>query len=273
MSPDADVTVVIAHHNDSSALRHALRSVLAQTRAPLSVVVVDDASSPEHLNAVRRLVAPEDRCTLIELGSNVGPGSARNAAWRQARTRWVAFLDSDEVWHPEKLARQLDAARSHGPGLVLIATQVAQLPAEQTGRSAPDSPDAPRARVVRRSEVLARNPFPTSSVLLRSDVPVRFTEGVRRCEDYELWLRVSALGLPLARVEQPLVTRYKFPFGDSGLSGDRHAMMRSEVAAFRRCRADGVLRPHDLVVAVPLLALRFIRQEIKHHLRLRLANR
>lgn len=273
MPSDADVTVVIAHHNDSSALRHALRSVLSQTQAPLSVMVVDDASSPEHVNAVRRLVAREDRCTLIELSSNVGPASARNVAWRQAHTHWIAFLDSDEIWHPEKLARQLDAARFHGPDLVLVATRVAQLPAEQTGRSAPVAPGDPRARIVRKSELLARNPFPTSSVMLQRDVPVRFTEGVRRCEDYELWLRVSALGLPLARVEQSLVTRYKFPFGDSGLSGDRHAMMRSEVAAFRRCRADGVLRPFDLVVVAPLLALRFIRQEIKHRLRLRLTSR
>ena len=102
---DYSVSVVIPTYNRRDTLARALDSVFAQTRTPFEVIVVDDGSNDGTSDWVRE-VYPEVR--LLEQ-ENQGVSAARNYGIREASGTWLAFLDSDDAWFPEKLASQVQA--------------------------------------------------------------------------------------------------------------------------------------------------------------------
>lgn len=107
-----DVAVVIPTYNRARYLRAAVESVLAQTYADLELIVVDDGSTDEtrdYLSSVQ-----DRRLRVVRLPHGGKPARARNAGITLASGRYVAFLDSDDLWVPEKLAAQIRALRAHG---------------------------------------------------------------------------------------------------------------------------------------------------------------
>src|SRR6478735_3814841 len=107
-----DVTVVIPMYNAAATIQRALDSVLAQTTPPARIVVVDDCSTDDSAEAVRRMYA-----TTVELVAtpvNGGIAVARNRGAREATTEWLAFLDADDWWQPPFLERTLAAIDRFG---------------------------------------------------------------------------------------------------------------------------------------------------------------
>ncbi len=101
------VSVVMPLYNAERFLRRPVESVLAQTHANLELVVVDDGSTDDSADIVESYARNDDRVRLVRAERNGGVAAARNRAIAEARGRYVAFLDSDDWWHPEKLQRQL----------------------------------------------------------------------------------------------------------------------------------------------------------------------
>ncbi len=105
----ADVAVVIPAYNAEKLLPRALRSVLTQTVAPREVLVVDDGSSDGTSDVARSFGAPV-RCIRQE---NAGAAAARNRGIAEATAEWIAFLDADDWWEPERLALGLAGEVGH----------------------------------------------------------------------------------------------------------------------------------------------------------------
>jgi glycosyltransferase involved in cell wall biosynthesis len=103
------VSVVIPTRNRRELLLRAVRSVLCQRDVTLSVVVVDEASTDGSAEAVRALADP--RVQVVRHASPRGVSQARNTGLRQVESPWVAFLDDDDLWAPDKLSAQLEALR------------------------------------------------------------------------------------------------------------------------------------------------------------------
>ena len=114
------VTVVLPTYNRARTLPRAIDSVLTQTFADLTLVIVDDASTDSTPEIVRSLEDP--RVRSVRLPENRGPAAARNAGIREATTEWVAFQDSDDEWLPTKLEEQLRAAHARGDEVALVVT-------------------------------------------------------------------------------------------------------------------------------------------------------
>jgi glycosyltransferase involved in cell wall biosynthesis len=108
MLVEARFSVVIPTYNRAQLIGRAVRSALDQTRAPVEVIVVDDGSTDDTIRVLQSL-GPRVRC--IEQ-SHGGPSRARNTGVTQAACDWIAFLDSDDVWAGDYLARMADAIRS-----------------------------------------------------------------------------------------------------------------------------------------------------------------
>lgn len=105
MPPLPEVSVIIPVYNGEQTIKRALDSVFAQTFADIEVIVVDDASLDRTVGLVTQYA--DDRLKLIRSAENRGAGAARNKGIAAAKGRWVAFLDSDDAWMPNKLARQI----------------------------------------------------------------------------------------------------------------------------------------------------------------------
>jgi glycosyltransferase involved in cell wall biosynthesis len=97
------ISCIIPAYNGEAYLSHAIDSILAQTYRPLEIIVVDDGST-DGTPAIATAYGPQLR---YECQANAGPAAARNHGLQEARGEFVAFLDQDDVWHPQKLSRQL----------------------------------------------------------------------------------------------------------------------------------------------------------------------
>ena len=201
-----DVSVVVAAHNAIATIASCLDSVGSQSRRPRETLVVDDGSS----DGTGQLVAASFPHVHLLGQANAGPASARNRGIAEATGRWIAFLDADDVWHPDKLAVQLEAAERH-PQAVLVACDWVPPASDLMARGMARGKGG--ETVLSTRDLLVLNRFQTSTVLLRSDVARRiggFDPSVDGTEDWDLWLRSSAYGA-VVKVDRTLVCYRDLP--------------------------------------------------------------
>ena len=102
------ISVITPAFNSSRFIVETIRSVQAQTWTDWEMLIVDDSSSDNTVEVVQRVAENDDRIRLTELPKNMGAAEARNVGLRVAQGPYIAFLDSDDLWLPDKLKRQMD---------------------------------------------------------------------------------------------------------------------------------------------------------------------
>lgn len=113
------VSVIIPAHDTERFVGRTLESVLRQSHRDIEVIVVDDGSTDGTAAAVEAVAARDPRVCLLR-GPNRGVSAARNLAIARSRGAWIAPVDADDVWHPDKLARQLGVAAAVGPEVGVV---------------------------------------------------------------------------------------------------------------------------------------------------------
>lgn len=203
--PVPEVSVIIPAFNRADRLLRSVKSALAQTLTSCEVIIVDDASSVD-LQAALAEMRDEPRIRFLRQGENRGPSAARNRGIREARGRFVAFLDSDDEWHPRKLEAQHGAALgARDPDRVFCVTQTILL---QPG----DRRDIRPARGVADGErfdeyiyvngALAQT---SSFFIARSQALARpFREELRQYEDHMFFIENGLAGAEYVFIPQPL---------------------------------------------------------------------
>lgn len=180
------ITVVIPTHNRAALLFEAVRSVLDQGFSDREIIVVDDGSTDE-TPAVAGAFGDAIRYVRQE---NRGPGAARNHGIRLARGRYVAFLDSDDLFLPGKLAAQVACFEERPEtGLVYTACRVI----DDGGQGTPETYPAYLFGPV-YLDIAFGCSLPTPSVMVRADVLAEtggFSEQLRWAEDLDLWRRIA----------------------------------------------------------------------------------
>ncbi len=221
------VSVVIATCRRPRFFAEALASVAAQHLPPQEVIVVDDGGGRGEMGeAIPRLPLP----VRVIPGPGRGPGAARNAGLAAAAGELIAFLDDDDLWRPQKLARQVPWFLRR-PSLGLLATSIVRGRAAAWGRALPPRPGW--LRTVSLASLVRANRFATSSVVVRKEC-VRlcggFEESLALAQDWDLWLRIAARW-ETAVLPAPL-TWYRLHQGQR--SGAALAMRRAEIAVLSR---------------------------------------
>ena len=194
------VTVVIPTRNRLPLLRPTLASALGQTGVDHEVVVVDDGSTDgtaEHLAALT-----DPRLRVLTHAEGRGVSQARNAGLAAARFEWVAFLDDDDLWAPDKLAAQVRAARE-GVGWVTVGAVDVDEGLRVTGGARPPFAQRDTPRLLHANNI----PGGGSGTMVRTELASRlggFDPAFQTLADWDLWLRVSPL-CDMAAVRRPLV--------------------------------------------------------------------
>jgi glycosyltransferase involved in cell wall biosynthesis len=227
----AEVSVIIPCYRCVDSIRRALTSVFEQTLRPFEVLLIDDYSGDGTLEFLYQLrdEFPENWIKVIALPHNMGPASARNAGWECASQPFVAFLDSDDSWHPQKTQIQLAWMKSHPDVSITGQDCIAIIDESNDGTHLIN--DLP-FHEVSGNQLLASNRFSTSSVIVASSMTIRFFSGKRYCEDYLLWCHAKFAGYKCYRYLAPLAYSYKPRYGDSGLSGNLWRMERGELFVY-----------------------------------------
>lgn len=230
----APVSVVIPCYCCSETIGRALASIAAQTVLPHEVILVEDASPDggKTLDVLRHFAgeyADTFGVKITVLKENSGAGSARNRGWEAAGQPYIAFLDADDAWHPQKIEIQYGWMSEH-PEYGLAGHAHARQ--QKQDRSWPCiDPDIEIWRVS-KSRALFSNPFSTPTVMLKRDLPYRFREGKRYTEDYLLWLEIILSGTPTAYINQPMASTYKADYGAGGLSAHLWEMEKGELGTY-----------------------------------------
>jgi len=184
------ISVVMPTHNSAQFVADAVRSVLAQTYSPVELIVVDDGSTDETL----KVLEPFRTRIKCVRQPNRGPSAARNRGIRESRGELIAFLDSDDQWLPEKLARQWEIMQANPRvGLVHTGNLVLQ---QGSGKICEPLRDCGKPSGDLSKSIFLANPIVTSTVLVRRaclDHDHCFDENLRTCEDYDLWIRLASV--------------------------------------------------------------------------------
>lgn len=202
------VAVVVPTFDRSSVLLRAIESVVAQTRPADQILVVDDGSTDGTADLLRRASLP----ISVISQKNRGVSAARNRGLAATDCEWIAFLDSDDEWLPQKLERQLEAlgAAPLLPGVKRYRVCHTEETWIRRGNQV-----LPRRVHKKRGGWIFRHCLPRcaispSSVMIHRQVFDRvggFDQDLPACEDYDLWLRVCSR-YPVLLVDEPLVIKH-----------------------------------------------------------------
>ncbi|HFR3414640.1 TPA: glycosyltransferase family 2 protein, partial [Streptococcus suis] len=109
---DTLVSIIMPSWNTAKYISESIQSVLDQTHQNWELIIVDDCSNDETEKVVSHF--KDSRIKFFKNSNNLGAALTRNKALRKARGRWIAFLDSDDLWHPSKLEKQLEFMKNNG---------------------------------------------------------------------------------------------------------------------------------------------------------------
>lgn len=118
------VSVIMPAYNAAPYIEKAIRSVMAQTFPHWELLVIDDCSTDTTVSVVQTLMQEDARIQLIRCKCNQGVAAARNLGLDKCRGKYAALLDSDDIWHPEKLAKQLQLANEKHADIVYCSYQI-----------------------------------------------------------------------------------------------------------------------------------------------------
>ena len=111
------VSVIMASYNCVGFIEESIRSVQAQTYTEWELLITDDCSTDDTVGVIRKLTENDSRIKLFCLKENAGAGVARNNSIKEAKGRYIAFLDSDDMWMPTKLEKQIQFMEEKGCAL------------------------------------------------------------------------------------------------------------------------------------------------------------
>lgn len=227
------ISLIIPTFNRQATLKRALDSVLQQSLLPDEIIVIDDGST----DASAAMINTEFPQVQNIYQENQGVSAARNKGIRQAKGEWIALLDSDDTWFTEKLERQIKALQQ-APEIKLCHTEEIWIR------------HGVRVNAMNKHKKYGGWIFthclplcaisPSSALIHRSvfaDVGL-FDEALPACEDYDLWLRISAK-YPVLFLEQALINKY-------GGHKDQLSHQYWGMDRFRIQALDKLLRQSDL---------------------------
>lgn len=201
MRAASDISVVIPYYNREQYIDQAIQSVLAQTLKPLEIIVVNDCSRESSRRYLDRYA---DVCTIVDVPKNVGSAEARNVGVRHARGQFVAFLDDDDLWLPQKLELQRNYLNEH-PDCAAVHSAAWAFFSVIPGFLLRCDWSGP----IQLAQALTHDHWviiPTT--LIRTDV-IRaiggFDARFRECEDRDFIIRCCAAGYKIEGIAEPLV--------------------------------------------------------------------
>jgi teichuronic acid biosynthesis glycosyltransferase TuaG len=243
-------SVVLPTFNSERTVRAAIDSVLAQTVPAGEIIIVDDASTDGTIDLIRRIESDVD-IRVLRKSINSGPAVSRNMGIDASRFPAIAFIDSDDCWVPDKMAKCLD----------VMAHRDSRLIGHRYAENVVDSSDVTKTATLYTlglAQMFLRNHVQTSCLVFdKTALNLRFPEYMRYCEDYAAILKcMVSEGSKLIFIDEVLTVLGRPQLSPGGLSENRSAMRRGELEAYR-------YSTHSSRYA-PLLPFLFVLSGVKH---------
>lgn len=241
------ISIIVPVYNRSKVLARAIESVLSQTYVAWEVIIVDDCSTDDTLSVARHYAS--DRIKILQNSANKGAAGSRNVGIMNSKGRYVAFLDSDDLYHPTFLSESLNELNStsdeYGFSYCVVG-DVDQVSAPKENIQAWRIPE--KYQVYRKPYLYELHIGTASGILMKREVFNKigyFDESMKAAEDTDFFIRVSEFykGLPISKLmiykddssENRLTSNYAriADAYDSILTKNQHEIEGSEVLTMR----------------------------------------
>lgn len=249
------ISVIIPAYNAQNTIVECLDSVYEQTYRNIEILVINDGSVDNTLSIVEKyILLHKDLPIKVYSIKNSGPASARNYAIRLAKGEYIAFLDSDDRWVSDKLEKQINCFYKY-PNIDLLGCLYSigtEKPYITTG-----------IKWISKNQLLFKNFFITPSVIMKSYLlhDLKFEEGHKYSEDYNLWLQIIFSNYCCALLEEPLVILCDKPtYGSSGLSAKLWSMEKGELRNYAILHKRHLIPISLYMIAVIFSFLKYIRR-------------
>jgi len=215
------ISIIISTYNRANLLPQAIKGVVKQTYSNWELLIIDDGSTDNTEEVLQKYLSSKIR--YVKCPHSGLPAIARNVGIREAQGEWIAFLDSDDVWLPEKLERQMQVIRDRRD-VSLVCTNAHRKISETDSDRMEEYVSSPDRKVgIYFEELLLENFVVTSTALVRKDCLLAmegYSESpeLRAVEDYELWLRLS-ISHKIEYLSEPLVIYRDLP--EEGIRGSQ----------------------------------------------------
>ena len=195
---DYKVSVIIPTHNRQASLARAIDSVLKQTCQEFEIIIVDDCSTDGTPQYLQSLTQTDTRIRFLRNEKAGGGSRARNAGIELAQAPWVAFLDDDDTWLPEKLAKQLAALAAEPQAVACSASYQILYPLRI--KKIINTP-----KQISMATLLKSNSLGGASVCICATATLNkiggFDAHLRSAQDWDLWIKLRAEGMIIATTD------------------------------------------------------------------------
>ena len=194
-----EVSIVTPLYNAATFIAQAIESVQSQTFKKWEMIIVDDCSTDDSAKIVKEMAADDVRIRLIRLDKNSGPAVARNRGIEEANGRYIAFLDSDDRWLPDKLQKQLAFMNEKGAVLSFSGYYIID---EESGERIKKI-EVPQK--VDYHELLKQNVIGCLTAIYDTKQVGRlYMPEIRKRQDFGLWLRILKMTPYAYAINEPL---------------------------------------------------------------------
>jgi len=209
------VSIITPAYRSASVIGETIKSVIAQTYTNWEMLIVEDCSPDNTIEVIRYWEKIDPRVRLVAQERNGGPAMARNAGLERASGRWIAFLDSDDMWLPEKLEHTLKHAKAERAAFVFTGFRRISMNNSATGNYI----GVPRSLSYR--QLLGNTAIATSTVMLDSSVIGNIRMKKTYYDDFDCWLQILKRGYTAFGLNEDLM-RYRI-MGHSVSRNKRHS--------------------------------------------------
>ena len=200
------VSILVPQYNTKKVLLETIESVLSQTYRNWEMIIVDDCSTDGSYEYAMTLSEKDQRIKVFQLDCNSGPGAARKYAFEKATGEIIAFLDSDDLWMPVKLERQIKFMYDCHYEFTCTDYEQINEQSKRIGRTIYCKEQADYKTVLRTCPVGSSTVMITSDLLRKVEMPT-----IRKNNDYSLWLRILKIYPYVYGIQETLMLHRKWP--------------------------------------------------------------
>lgn len=260
-------SVVIPVYNNESIICELLKRIDKISENCQDIIIVDDCSRDNTKSLIQEYIDQNTISNSIRIFSNQinqGPAYSRNVGMKMSKMDYVAFLDSDDDWHPKKIECQIFLMKKYGAFVAGTLHKVVSKTELKVLSTSGVNFDEIDVKLIGWPFVLFKSPFSTPSVVIKNGLDMNFDETLRYSEDYNFWIRLSKK-YKVIRIEQALTYTFKHDYlsNTGSLSSDLFAMQKGEFSNFSRLFRTESLTLKDrmfVMLAIFFSCLKFFRR-------------
>ncbi|MFL9650016.1 glycosyltransferase family 2 protein [Exiguobacterium chiriqhucha] len=219
------ISIIMPAYNSANHIKQAINSVLDQSYKHWELIVIDDGSRDSTKSVIELEEKKDPRIRLYVNSNNKGVSETRNKGVNLAKGKWIAFLDSDDMWHPEKLEQQLKLAYHKGAQFIFTGASYIDV----NGKAFSGVFNVPA--MVNYDDLKKHNVISCSSVLIEKELMNHVKmEGDEMHEDYAAWLKILKMGVCAYGINQPLLI---YRISSESKSGNKIKSIKMTYNVFR----------------------------------------